>query len=301
MTLWNEEVDQTNLLQRNLIGDVMSRSLSIALLAAVLSTSAIAQGGGSAGGPSSGGAAAGAPGSPPSGTAGVSPSTSNPPVGTPGTPGPTSAVGLPGGPGPGSTAVVPNQPPPSAAAAAVTPSGSAGIGSPVQPMSSGGLGPRSALGAGSNGNGSGGNANAQVINDFNPGAVTDRGLDAAANDLAAMASNELRSLVQLFDACTANSHPLERVGKCRAVSLSYRSKFGRGRAIDQSLAELDRVVRFQHMFRTTGIANTEYEDRINDRLRKAVTLSLATNELRERQIQAVGDEPDLTKDVKMAR
>lgn len=271
----------------------MGRTLSIALLAALLSTAAIAQSGTSGGGASVGGAAGGAPGSQPSGTAGVSPSTSNPSVGTPGTPGPSSGAGLPGGTGPGSTVVVPVQPPPPISGAIGSPREQSNVGTSL-PQTNTNVGPRSNTGQGSSRV-----ANAQVINEFNPGAVTDRGLDAAVNDIAAMRSHELRSLTRVLDVCTANEHPKERVGKCGAVRRSYKSEFDQGRPIDLSLAELDRVVRFQHMFRTSGVPNTEYEDRINDRLRKSARLALATNELRE-QLAVDSRQPDLTKDVKMA-
>ena len=274
----------------------MSRRISIALLAALLSTSAFAQSAGS-GGAGSGGAAGGASGSVPSGTAGVSPSTSNPGIGTPGTPGPSSGAGLPGGPGPGSTAVVPNQPSPPASNPTVGPASGSNIGSAPSPS---GGGPRSQASPGAQSRVPP-PANTQPSGNFNPEAVTDSALDAAMKDLAAMTASELRSLVQVFDTCTANQHPLERIGKCGAVSRSYKSKYGRGRQIDRSIAELERVVRFQNMFRTTGVRSTEFEDHINNRLRKSARLALATNQLRERQARESGAQPDLTKDVRMAK
>ena len=276
----------------------MTRAISIAMLAALLSTSAIAQGPGSAGGASSGGAAGGAPGSVPSGTAGVSPSPSNPSIGTPGTPGPSSGVGIPGGPGPGSTVVVPSQPAPPTPTSTVGRESGSNIGSPVAPTSTAGAGPRSASGALSRAPTP---DNTQPDNDFHPEAVIDSALDSAAGDIAAMTTSELRSLLLVFKTCTANEHPLERVGKCGAVSRVHRAKYVKERQIDRSLTELERVARFQNMFRTSPIPSTEYEDRINNRLRSSARLALATNELRERQARESGGQPDLTKDVRMAK
>jgi hypothetical protein len=143
--------------------------------------------------------------------------------------------------------------------------------------------------------------NRQPDINFHPEAVTDGALDTATTDIAALTIGELRSLLQVFDACTANEHPLERVGKCGAVSRLYRSRYSAGRQIDRSISELERVVRFQNMFRTSRAPSTEYEDRINNRLRTSARLALATNERRERQARESAAQPDVTKDVRMAK
>jgi hypothetical protein len=111
--------------------------------------------------------------------------------------------------------------------------------------------------------------------DFHPEAVTDKGLGEAASEITAMQSTELRQLDALFDACTVGQHPALRQGKCAAATKLYKSSFGKDRAIDRALAELDRVVRFQHMFRGNEVASTEYEDNVNRRLRGSTALALA--------------------------
>ena len=260
-------------------------------MASVLSTSAIAQSGGGAGS----GAGGGAPSSTPSGTAGVSPSTSNPGVGTPGTPGPSNGAGVPGSPGPGNVTSVPNQPSPPAVNQSV--GSTSGSGSSFPPSSASGGGPQSNSGPQSR---IPTTDNTQASNNFHPEAVTSGALDSAAADIAAMTANELRSLVQVLNACTANDHPLDRVGKCGAVSRVYRSKYLKARQVDRSLAELERVVRFQNMFRTS-VPTTDYEDRINNRLRAAASAALTTTALREQRPRGRGAQPDLSKDVRMAQ
>jgi len=170
------------------------------------------------------------------------------------------------------------------------------IESPVGPTSTGSRGAQSPRGARIPTKG-----DSQADNNFHPEAVTDDALDAATVDIAAMATNELRSLLQVFKVCTGNEHPLERVGKCGAASRLYKSKYGKERQIDRSIAELERVVRFQNMFRTSRAPSTEYEDHINNRLRTSARFALATNERRERQARESGAQPDFTMDVKMAK
>ena len=263
----------------------------VALLAVLLSTPAIAQSGGGAAGGGSGGSAGGAPSSTSSGTAGVSSSTSNPGVGTPGTPGPSTGVGLPGGTGPGNVTIAPNQPSPPASNQSVDSGGSGGSSPSIAAAGS-----RSTSGAQSR---IPATENTQAAN-FHPEAVTEDALDAAAKDIAAMAINELRSLTQVFKTCTASEHPLDRIGRCGAVNRAHQSKFAKARQIDRTLVELERVVRFQSMFRTS-VPTTEYEDRINNRLRTSTRLALTDSDLRERQLRESSAQPDLTRDVKMAR
>lgn len=269
------------------------RTIAFVLLTALLSTSAFAQSVGSAGGGGSG-AAGGAPGSTPSGTAGVSSSISNPVVGTPGTPGPSNGAGLPGGPGPGNVTSVPNQPSPPAVTQTVGSTIGSSTALPSSPAPGGGRqstsGRQSLIPK----------DNTSSTNNFHPEAVTSDALDAAAADIAGMTMTELRSLVQMFKACTTNDHPLDRVGKCGAVARAHRARYQKARQVDRSLGELERVVRFQNMFRTS-VPTTEYEDRINNRLRVAARLALATIELRERNARESGSQPDLTSDVRMAK
>jgi hypothetical protein len=111
--------------------------------------------------------------------------------------------------------------------------------------------------------------------DFHPEAVVDKALGEAANEITTMQPSELRQLNSLFDACTVSQHPALRQGKCAAATNLYKSRFGKDRAIDRALAELARVVRFQHMFRTSGVRSTDYEDNINKRLRGSTALALA--------------------------
>lgn len=244
------------------------RIVTSTLLALTLSTSAIAQSTGGAG--SAGGAAGGASGSAPAGTAGASPSASAPAVGTPGIPGPASGAGLPGGPGPGNTVVAPNQPPAPSAAPAV---GEARRSSGSNPVGG------STVNSG---------RNTAPVNrsepitarsstqgpDFHPEAVTDRALAEAVSEIRVMPASELRQLDALFDTCTVTEHPIIRDGKCAAATRQYKSNFGKDRAIDRALAELDRVVRFQQMFRTSGVRFTDHEDNINNRLRSSTALAL---------------------------
>jgi hypothetical protein len=70
----------------------------------------------------------------------------------------------------------------------------------------------------------------------------------------------------MFEVCTVNQHPVDRQGKCGAAAKRYKLAFAKDRAIDRAMAELERVVRFQKMFRTTGAITTEYEDNTNKRL-----------------------------------
>ena len=142
--------------------------------------------------------------------------------------------------------------------------------------------------------------NTQSSINFHPEAVTTDALNAAAADIAAMTTSEVRSLVQVFKACTANEHPLDRSGKCGSVSRLHKAKYLKTRQIDRSLVELERVVRFQTMFRTS-VPTTEYEDNINNRLRAAARLALTAGELRERHARESGTQPDLTKDVRMVK
>jgi hypothetical protein len=114
--------------------------------------------------------------------------------------------------------------------------------------------------------------------EFHPEAVIDKSLDQASADITAMSPTELRRLVAMFDQCTFKQHPAERAGKCAAASKRYKSEFGKNRAIDRALAELDRIVRFQRMFRTADVTSTEYEDSINSRLRGAARVALASTD-----------------------
>jgi len=244
------------------------RFAAIALVGVALSTSAIAQGtsGGGAGGRSSGGAPAGAPGSSPSGTAGT-PSTASPAIGTPGVPGPSTGAGMPGGPGPGAPAT-PNLTPPPVSAPRAGSAGNIGSAAPAASTTSG----QGASQPGPSRTPS--RAHSPAGAQFNPGAVIDTSLDRASLDITEMSASELRALVSMFDRCTFNQHPWDREGACGAASKRYKQTFGKDRAIDRAITELERIVRFQKMFRGTG-ASTEYEDRINKRLRGAAALALA--------------------------
>jgi len=142
--------------------------------------------------------------------------------------------------------------------------------------------------------------NSQSSINFHPEAVTTDALNSAAADIAAMTTSEVRSLVQVFKACTANEHPLDRSGKCGSVSRLHNSKHLKARQVDRSLVELERVVRFQSMFRTS-VPTTEYEDNINNRLRAAARVALTSGELRDRHARESGAQPNLTKDVRMAK
>jgi hypothetical protein len=247
------------------------RILANTVLAMMLTTSALAQSSGgssSAGGGAGGGTAGGAAAAGVTGTAGVSPSPSAPAVGTPGIPGSTNGAGVPGGPGPGNTAVAPNQPPAPAPAPVIGEArGSAATVS------------GSTVNSGRNT----GQANAAVsaappssqASEFHPEAVVDRALAEAEKEITAMQASELRQLDALFDACTSKGHPIVRQGKCAAATRQYKSSFGKDRAVDRALAELERVVRFQHMFATTGSVSTDHEDKINNRLRGSTTVALA--------------------------
>jgi hypothetical protein len=250
-----------------------TRIFAIALLLSVMSSPVIAQGGagGGAGGSSAGGAAGGAPGSAPSGTAGVSPSTSNPSVGTAGVPGPSSGAGLPGGPG--NTTVAPNQPVASSPPAAGRSSSDTGAGLNITTTNApqGGGSPADAKAMEMQGT-------SAAAAEFHPEAVIDRSLDQASADITAMSPVELRRLVALFDQCTVKQHPVERAGQCAAASKRYKSEFGKNRAVDRAMTELERVVRFQHMFRAADVTSTEYEDNINNRLRGAARLALASTD-----------------------
>jgi hypothetical protein len=62
-----------------------------------------------------------------------------------------------------------------------------------------------------------------------------------------------------------------------AASKRYKLAFGKDRAIDRAITELERVVRFQRMFRTNGAVTTEYEDNINKRLRGTAALALVSS------------------------
>jgi hypothetical protein len=254
-----------------------ARILAVALLVSVISSPVVAQGGagGGAGGSSSG-ASGGAPGSQPGGTAGVSPSTSIPSVGTPGVPGPTNGAGLPGGPGPGNP-IAPNQPassPPPAAGGRS--SNDAGVGSAItttNPPGQGGGAPANSKSP-TNAMSTDMQGTSAAAAEFHPEAVIDKSLDQASAEITAMSPAELRRLVAMFDQCTFKQHPAERAGKCAAARKQYTSEFGKNRAVDRALAELDRVVRFQRMFRTANVTSTEYEDNINNRLRGAARLAL---------------------------
>jgi hypothetical protein len=114
--------------------------------------------------------------------------------------------------------------------------------------------------------------------EFHPEAVIDRSLEQASADITAMSAAELRQLVTMFDQCTIKQHPTDRAGKCAAASKRYKSEFGKNRAVDRALAELERIVRFQRMFRTAAGTSTEYEDNINSRLRGAAKLALASTD-----------------------
>jgi hypothetical protein len=277
------------------------RIIAIALLGSVFATSALAQIGGSPGGGSKAGGASGAPGSVSPGTAGVSPSTSTPQPGMPGTPGPASGAGVPGGSGPASTVVVPNIPAlPQAQPTVQRDSGGAtGVPAPTG-TASGGSRPPAASGSRSASHQSGPSASHPS---FNPEAVTDRGLEVAGNDIAAMSIDELRALMALLDACTVNNHPAERKGKCGAENRLYQAKYAkeRERQIDRTLAELERVVRFQNMFRQPGPRSTEFEDRINARLRVAARTSLAEANTESAGQTRGAAPPYVTRDASMPR
>lgn len=242
----------------------------LGLFGALLATTSVAQvGGGTSAGPGSG-----APGTVQSGTAGTSPSTSSPTPGTPGTPGAATGAGIPGGPGPGNTTTVPNIP------------GASQTGQTVGRDSGGNLGNSGtspnpvgiSSGPSSRPNGTRLTVRAAPNGptpNFNPEAVTTHGLDRAAQDIRAMPADELRDLVSALNACTLNGHPIPRTGACAKANAQYQVRYARGRQIDRTLREFDRVVRFQNMFAQSGPRDTEYEDNINEKLRSAAKVSLA--------------------------
>jgi hypothetical protein len=147
--------------------------------------------------------------------------------------------------------------------------GSANVGSGNMSNPGGGNGPRS--------NSQGARVETPGSADFNPGAVTDQALATAAQDITAMSAPEVREFVGMLDLCTVNGHRADRQGKCKTASEHYRRKYGKDRAVDRAIAELERVVRFQKMFRATGAVTTEYEDNINKRLRGQAALALTTS------------------------
>ncbi len=121
---------------------------------------------------------------------------------------------------------------------------------------------------------------------FNPDAVTDRSLAKASEDIKEMPLFELSDFLRMAEACTVQGHPIDAKGKCAAARERYLLTFGKNRAVDQAIVELQRVVRFQKMFQTNGVATTEYADDINQRLRDAATnatvSSLHTEQVRLR-------------------
>jgi hypothetical protein len=262
----------------------------VALLWTMFATTAFTQvGGGSNAGPASG-----APGAAPSGTAGTSPSSSSPGVGTLGAPGPASGAGIPSGPGPGSTTVVPNIPSmPQSGATVGRDSGGNINASPNSIGTSSGP---------SRSNTNGARLNARTSSPatpyFNPEAVTTRGLESAARDIRAMPADELRDLVRALNACTSDGHPLPRTGECAKANWHYQATYAKGRQIDRTLREFDRVIRFQNMFTRMGPRDTEYEDRINQTLLSTASASLADATVREGTSGNAGA-PSVTRDVSM--
>jgi hypothetical protein len=137
---------------------------------------------------------------------------------------------------------------------------------------------------------------------FNPEAVTDSGLDLAGKDIAAMTFNELRALVTLLETCTVREHPVERTGECGNANRRYKTTHANERGIDRTLIELERVVRYQSMFKQTGPRDTQHEDNINQRLRASAKASLAASSVQRDLQTAKGNAPpDVTQNVSMPR
>jgi hypothetical protein len=77
---------------------------------------------------------------------------------------------------------------------------------------------------------------------------------------------------------SANSTPRSEQDNAPPRANDTRASFGKNRAVDRALVELERIVRFQRMFRTVDATSTEYEDNINSRLRGAARLALGSTD-----------------------
>lgn len=240
----------------------MKRQAILSIVMISISSVAIAQGAGGVGGASS---------AAPSGTAGVSPSTANPGIGTPGIPGPSNGVGLPGGSGAGNTVVAPNLP--SQPGPNPTVGTGRGSGSTLGSSSSGLSKTQSSTSA----------SRDSLVStaQFNPGAVIDTSLAQAFQDIRVMSVPEMGEFLGMFNLCTRSGHPMDRQGKCGAASKRYHLTYGKNRPIDQAITELERVVQFQSMFRTTGNGATEYADSINERLQATAAEAMVTSIISE--------------------
>jgi hypothetical protein len=135
---------------------------------------------------------------------------------------------------------------------------------------------------------------------FNPDAVTDSGLDLAKKDISAMTFEELGDLVTLLEKCTVRGHPVERMGNCGAINRSYKATHANERGIDRTLTELDRVVRYQSMFKHEP-RDRQFEDNINDRLRASAKESLAASIIRRDLLAKDVTPPDVSRNVSMPR
>lgn len=247
-----------------------------AALVTIATSFASAQSGGTGGGASAGSGAS--IGGSSASTAGVGTSAgTSPGAAAPGQPGPVTGVGVPGGTGAGSTTVVPTQPnvPQSTQDTPTVGRESGGSMSTAAPMGSGSSGPGRPAGN-TAGRAAADSSVTSSAQNFNPEAVTDKGLDSAKTDILMMSASELRDLVALLEACSAGRHPVTRTGSCGAANRKYRSRYANDRSVDRTLTELDRTVRFQTMFKASQ-PDTRYEDSINDRLRNAAKSSLAVN------------------------
>lgn len=266
--------------------------LVMSLIAIVSATPALSQGG------SPGGGSAGA-----SGTAGVNSSASTPAPGTLGTPGPTSSAGLPGGSGTGTGVTVPNIPGVPQSRPSVGRDSAGTSGAPTAALSSSGSGSSPGSATGPQSPAAAREVAASGGVNFNPGAVTDNGLELAAKDVTAMSFVEQRDLVGFLDACTVRGHAIDRTGRCGALRNRYKSAYAKDRNIDRSLQEFDRVVRFQRMFKSVGPRDTRYEDDINNRLRTVAKTSLAASTVQREMDANRGDQnaPTVSRDVSLSR
>ena len=77
--------------------------------------------------------------------------------------------------------------------------------------------------------------------EFNSDAVTDRSLAKAFEDVKEMGLSELGDFLRMIDACTAEGHPVNAKGKCAAARERNLLTFGKNRALDQAIVEVQRL------------------------------------------------------------
>lgn len=109
-----------------------------------------------------------------------------------------------------------------------------------------------------------------------PKLLSDSDVEKAQTEIAAMAEPELRSLLNYFAECNDRKSRSEIVKQaCKSARVKYQTEFASGRAVDAAIAELEKYIELQNIFRSMGqTPKTDYVDGLEAKLRDSVGAAL---------------------------